>query len=81
MPTGPKVFLALLDACGLRPCDLIHLKNDLVLNRKLVGLMINIGARFWTLVQSEAPKSNNGRLEAVRLPTSAGLPPGGRAAL
>ena len=36
---------------------------------------------FWTLVQSEAPKKNNGRLEVVRLPISAGLPPGGRAAL
>ena len=32
-----------------------------------------------TLVQSEAPKRNNGTLEAARLPTSAGLPPGGRA--
>ena len=31
MPTGPKVFLALRDACGLRPCDRAHLKNGLVL--------------------------------------------------
>ena len=36
---------------------------------------------FWTLVQSKALKRNNGRLEAVRLPVLAGLPPGGRAAL
>ena len=27
MSTGPKVFLALPDACGLRPCDQIHLKK------------------------------------------------------
>ena len=27
MPTGPKVFLALTDACGLRPCDRAHLKK------------------------------------------------------
>ena len=30
MLTGPKVFLAMLDACGLRPCDWIHLKNGLL---------------------------------------------------
>ena len=30
MPTGPKVFLALPDACGLRPCDRTYLKNGLV---------------------------------------------------
>ena len=30
MPTGPKVFLALPDACGLRPCDRAHIKNGLV---------------------------------------------------
>ena len=30
MPTGSKVFLALPDACGLRPCDWTHLKNGLV---------------------------------------------------
>ena len=30
MPTGPNVFLALPDACGLRPCDRAHLKNGLV---------------------------------------------------
>ena len=30
MPTGPKVFLALLVACRLRPCDRTHLKNGLV---------------------------------------------------
>ena len=30
MPTGPKVFLALPDTCGLRPCDRVHLKNGLV---------------------------------------------------
>ena len=35
---------------------------------------------FWTLIQSEAPKRNNGRLEALRLPVLAELPPGGRAA-
>ena len=29
-PTGPKVFLALPDACGLRPCDRTHIKNGLV---------------------------------------------------
>ena len=30
MPTGSKVFLALPNACGLRPCDRTHLKNGLV---------------------------------------------------
>ena len=30
MPTGPKVFLALPDACELRPCERTHLKNGLV---------------------------------------------------
>ena len=30
MPTGPKVFLALPDACGFRPCDRAHVKNGLV---------------------------------------------------
>ena len=30
MPTGPKVFLALPDACGLRLCNRTHLKNGLV---------------------------------------------------
>ena len=30
MLMGPKVFLALPDACGLRPCDWTHLKNGLV---------------------------------------------------
>ena len=30
MPMGPKLFLALPDACGLRPCDRAHLKNGLV---------------------------------------------------
>ena len=30
MPTGPKVFLAMPDACGLRPCNRTHLKNSLV---------------------------------------------------
>ena len=29
MPIGPKVFLALSDACGLRPCNRTHLKNGL----------------------------------------------------
>ena len=29
MWTGPKVFLAMPDACGLRPCDWTHLKNGL----------------------------------------------------
>ena len=32
MPTGPKVFLAMLDACGLRPGNRTHLKNGLVSN-------------------------------------------------
>ena len=41
MPTKPKVFLALPDACGLRSCDRTHLKNGLVPNRTLVGRMIN----------------------------------------
>ena len=36
---------------------------------------------FWTSVQSVAPKRNNDRFEAVRLPVSAGRLPGGRAAL
>ena len=30
MPTRPKVFLALPDACRLRPCNRTHLKNGLV---------------------------------------------------
>ena len=30
MPTEPKVFFAMLDACGLRPCDQTHLKSGLV---------------------------------------------------
>ena len=30
MPKRTKVFLALLDECGLRPCDRTHLKNGLV---------------------------------------------------
>ena len=30
MPTGSKVFLALPDACRLRPCDRTHIKNGLV---------------------------------------------------
>ena len=30
MPTGSKVFFALPDACGPRPCDRAHLKNGLV---------------------------------------------------
>ena len=30
--TGIKVFLAMPDACGLRPCDRNHLKNGLVPN-------------------------------------------------
>ena len=30
MPMGPKVFLAMLDVCGLWPCDQTHLQNGLV---------------------------------------------------
>ena len=30
MPTGTKVFLAMPDACELRPCDRTHLTNCLV---------------------------------------------------
>ena len=30
IPTKPKVFLAMLDACELRPCDRTHLKNGQV---------------------------------------------------
>ena len=30
IPTGPKVFLAIPDACELRPCDRTNLKNGLV---------------------------------------------------
>ena len=30
MPTGPKVFLAMSDACGLQPCDGTHLKRHYV---------------------------------------------------
>ena len=30
MPMGPKVFLAMPDACGLWPCDRTQLKNGLV---------------------------------------------------
>ena len=37
MSTGPNVFLALLDACGLRPFDRTHLKNALCHIRALVG--------------------------------------------
>ena len=29
MPTGPKVFLTMLGACGLRPCARTHLKKGL----------------------------------------------------
>ena len=53
----------------------------------LIGLRAfdHVSSRVWwkavTNKQSEAPKRNNGRLEAVRLPVSTGLPPGGWAAL
>ena len=50
MLTGPKVFLALLDACGLQPCDRTHLKNGPVPNRMLVGRMINIGRLLLNLM-------------------------------
>ena len=30
MPTGPKVFFAMPNVCGFRPCDRTHLKNGLV---------------------------------------------------
>ena len=45
MLTGPKVFLALLGACGLRPCDRTHPKNGLVphfsggMENKYLGLL------------------------------------------
>ena len=39
MPTGPKVFLAVPDACGLRPRD--HLKKALCQICPVVGRMIN----------------------------------------
>ena len=67
---------------GFGPATGPTLKNALCHIRALVGRMINNGVRFyeafrcsrWTLVQSGAPKRNNGRLEAVRLPISAGPP-------
>ena len=37
MPTGPKVFLALMDACRLRPCAGPTLKTALCHIRALVG--------------------------------------------
>ena len=37
VPTGPKVFLSLPDACGLKPCDQNHLKNGLVLHSCVGG--------------------------------------------
>ena len=37
IPTGLKVFLALPDASGLRPCDRTHLKTALCHIRALVG--------------------------------------------
>ena len=30
MLSGPKIFLAMPDACGFQPCDRTHLKNGLV---------------------------------------------------
>ena len=41
MPTGPKVFLAMPDACGLQPCDRTHLKKPLCHISLVVGRMIN----------------------------------------
>ena len=35
--TGPNVFLAMPDACGLRPCDRTHLKNGLVPDLYVAG--------------------------------------------
>ena len=50
-------------------------------NKQRVPFFYNaLWTPFWTLVQSEAPQRNNGRFEAVSLPVSAGLPPGGPAA-
>ena len=37
MPTGPKLFLPMQDACGLRPCGQPHLKNGLVTNLYVGG--------------------------------------------
>ena len=37
MPTGMKVFLAMLDACGLRPCNQTHLKKPLYHTRSFGG--------------------------------------------
>ena len=51
---------------------------------KLTFELIVLGkdmSSYQALVQSEPTKRNNGRLETVRLPISAGLPPGGRTAL
>ena len=38
MPTGPKVFLAMLEACGLRACDRTHLKKVLYYTRSFGGV-------------------------------------------
>ena len=77
-------------ACGLRPCDWTNRKMALCYIRTLVKRMINTAhfflkkhPRACSGVRSGAwlHKMNNGRLEAVRLPALAGLPPSGRAAL
>ena len=90
MPTGPEAFLELPDMSGRWPGDRTHLKNGLVPYSYPGGAYDKYSASlfsynalrspFWTLVQSKAPKRNNGRLEAARPPTLAGLPPGARAA-
>ena len=41
IPTGPKLFLAMLDARGLGPCDWTHHKNGFVPNLCSVGCVID----------------------------------------
>ena len=47
MPTGPLVFLAMLGACGLLPCDQIHLKKALNHIHPVGGQMINHNILFF----------------------------------
>ena len=46
IPTGPKVFLEMPDACGLRPCHRTHLKKGLVLYLSGVGTENKYRKRF-----------------------------------
>ena len=48
MSTGPKVFLVMPDACGLRPCDRTHLKNGFV-------PFLSGGGTEWQIPSSSQP--------------------------